>query len=517
QKNKNLVEISLDALFDHDVQYIIPTYQRNYAWDDLEREQLMEDVVEMVDVEEDYFLGSLVVYEKEESVYEVIDCQQRLTTLFILFAALEKLPPAQSLRFEARDKSNHTLDKLAEGALGNIDERFYSMELIRAWQQFKQNQPDLKRLMKKLSDIKLLRIIVPHDTDLNHYFEIMNTRGEQLEAHEILKARFMSQISGEDIHFKRSIFAKIRDACANMERYVQMSFPTRERKQLFGQDYDQLRVQNFVDLMDKFQTKEMDQPLRSDMSVLDAIDSYKQMTFEEEKSSETDEEDERFESIISFPNFLLHVLKLYNKTTDKDEEHALNDNKLLDNFATETEPEKFIYMLLKARFLFDQYIIKREYYYHYKEEGVWSLQKLKKYDGSSVDYVNTYGKAMDEDVHRKIRTIQSALRTTYTSPRTMHWITQSLDYIYKHDGEHQSDGFLYMLESYASKKVQENMQGKLIYPKVSRIVFTFLDYVLWRDGYKDIIKPLEPRTFSFRSSVEHFYPQNADTAEGHKR
>src|SRR5699024_12347661 len=107
---------------------------------------------------------------------------------------------------------------------------------------------------------------------------------------------------------------------------------TRERKQLFGQDYDQLRVQNFVDLMDKFQTKEMDHPLRSDMCVIDAIDSYNQMTFEEEKSSETDEEDERFESIISFPNFLLHVLKLYNKTTDKDEEHALNDNKLLDNF-----------------------------------------------------------------------------------------------------------------------------------------------------------------------------------------
>lgn len=60
QENKSLVEISLDKLFGQDVQYIIPTYQRNYAWDDLEREQLMEDLLEMVDVEEEYFLGSLV-------------------------------------------------------------------------------------------------------------------------------------------------------------------------------------------------------------------------------------------------------------------------------------------------------------------------------------------------------------------------------------------------------------------------------------------------------------------------
>src|SRR5699024_6146597 len=170
--------------------------------------------------------------------------------------------------------------------------------------------------------------------------------------------------------------------------------------------------------------------------------------------------------------------------------HALNDNKLLDNFATETEPEKFIYMLLKARFLFDQYIIKREYYYHYKEEGVWSLQKLKKYDGSSVDYVNTYGKALDENVHRKIRTIQSALRTTYTSPRTMHWITQSLAYLYEHYEGHTADDYLRMLENGACEKAQESMQLDLIYPKVSRIVFTFLDYVLWRDGYKGVIQPM---------------------------
>lgn len=43
-----------------------------------------------------------------------------------------------------------------------------------------------------------------------------------------------------------------------------------------------------------------------------------------------------------------------------------------------------------------------------------------------------------------------------------------------------------------------------------RIVFTYLDYLLWRDGYKDEIRALEDYEFTFRNSIEHFYPQNPD-------
>ncbi len=38
--------------------------------------------------------------------------------------------------------------------------------------------------------MNLIRVQVPAKIDLNHYFEIMNTRGEQLELHEIAKANF---------------------------------------------------------------------------------------------------------------------------------------------------------------------------------------------------------------------------------------------------------------------------------------------------------------------------------------
>lgn len=68
------------SLFDLGDNYIIPLYQRPYAWEDKEITQLIEDID---DVEENqkYFIGSLIV-SQEDGYWEVIDGQQRLTTLF---------------------------------------------------------------------------------------------------------------------------------------------------------------------------------------------------------------------------------------------------------------------------------------------------------------------------------------------------------------------------------------------------------------------------------------------------
>ena len=62
---------------------------------------------------------------------------------------------------------------------------------------------------------------VPENTDLNRYFEIMNTRGEQLEQHDILKATLMRYLPDDS---EKSTFAKIWDACSDMTGYVQMHF-----------------------------------------------------------------------------------------------------------------------------------------------------------------------------------------------------------------------------------------------------------------------------------------------------
>lgn len=85
------------------------------------------------------------------------------------------------------------------------------------------NKPEYDKddLLDKLKRVILYRIEVPENTDLNRYFEIMNTRGEQLEQHDILKASLMSYLSDD---LDKAVFAKIWDACNDMTGYVQMHF-----------------------------------------------------------------------------------------------------------------------------------------------------------------------------------------------------------------------------------------------------------------------------------------------------
>lgn len=90
-------------------EYLIPIYQRNYAWGQKEIEQLLDDIR---DSECDYYLGNLIV-NKRDGVFEVIDGQQRLTTLFLLGIYLE-LPLKNTLKFEARKNSNRILKYLEE-------------------------------------------------------------------------------------------------------------------------------------------------------------------------------------------------------------------------------------------------------------------------------------------------------------------------------------------------------------------------------------------------------------------
>ena len=78
-----------------------------------------------------------------------------------------------------------------------------------------------------------------------------------------------------------------------------------------------------------------------------------------------EEENERFESIINFPNFLLQVNEAM-EMTETDHDSGLDDKRFLellkDRWASKEKALEFIYALLKYRYLFDRYIIKKRIY-----------------------------------------------------------------------------------------------------------------------------------------------------------
>lgn len=81
---------SLDEFFAK--SYIVPAYQRNYAWGSTEIQQLVDDLVDFFNDSKNpyYLLGDVIVVESSNRDYdlEIIDGQQRITTLMILFAVL---------------------------------------------------------------------------------------------------------------------------------------------------------------------------------------------------------------------------------------------------------------------------------------------------------------------------------------------------------------------------------------------------------------------------------------------
>ena len=221
-------------------EYRVPIYQRNYAWTKDEIEQLLNDIND-IDVSSDckYYLGSLIVNQLGANYYDVIDGQQRLTTLFLMLSFLNNSSVnKKSLSFEAREKSNKTLyeiDAIKDSEKELDKEPWYSDEIIDGYaviknyfnQMQEKDSSFVEKFKIKMESIIIIRTQVPKDIDLNHYFEIMNTRGEQLELHEIVKAKIISAIESDDKNLDKKdkmIAAKIWDACAQMDNYVQMNF-----------------------------------------------------------------------------------------------------------------------------------------------------------------------------------------------------------------------------------------------------------------------------------------------------
>lgn len=540
RESENAIEqpkmMSVNEVFNN-VEYVVPIYQRNYAWGKDQIDRLIQDIRDVLPGAESYYLGSLIVNQAGPNRFEVIDGQQRLTTLYLISLYLDKqlkekgIPcqisvPEGTLSFEAREKSNETFRRIKNGS----DEKEWSSEeLINGFKiiddffesNFKKNE-DYTDFVEKLKKVKIVRVQVPKGIDLNHYFEIMNTRGEQLEPHEIVKARIIGVLGDA----QKEIAAKIWDACALMDSYVQMNFDTESRKKLFGEEWKEFRCDSFdsaVKILAKEEIKSNSK--KSDDEEDDPpffiLGNFLQngAPLKEEKKKTEKEEQERFESIISFSNFLLQV----NSAISDGDEEGLDDKRFLKilehNWSSEEAAKHFIFMMLKCRYLFDKYIIKREYYREYKEEGRWMLQGIKSYKDESRNnalkpqYYGTYNgdsankETPDTDATKKIRTLEACLRITYTSPKMMHWITITLRALLDNENSNLVD----ILEKYCREKVRDSGYQAAKGFQIERIVFTFLDYLLWRDTYSiDGQKVDIPSNYQYqyRTSIEHFFPQH---------
>lgn len=372
-----LKEISIRDLFCQGDKcvYEIPVYQRNYAWEKEEIAALIRDVRDSMRKANDltYYIGTLVTFDQGDRVYEVIDGQQRLTTIYLILKALEVEDIKNKLTYKARRKSDDTLESIPGFKTDNIDQGIRSgyKNVVEAL-----NEED-KALFKEyfLEHVHIIHYVVPKDIDLNHYFEIMNSRGEQLEKHEIVKARLMQPLADED----RLVFSKIWDVCSEMNVYIQQMIDNHCRDQVFGKCLYDLIPRDYSELKSALANKEEVVEDDKSLSIAEILSSA---NYEWDGKEDGNSKKDTFQPIIDFPNFLLIVLKLFRleepgfdtSKFDLDDKELINE---YDNVQLDSERiKKFAYMLFKARFLLDNFMV-----HHSKEPDTaksnpWKLQVL---------------------------------------------------------------------------------------------------------------------------------------------
>ena len=294
------------------LKFEIPFYQRAYSWKKQDIEKLIRDI----NCKEGHYLGNIVV-KKNDDKFIVIDGQQRLTTIYIIFMALkEKL-------FEL----DYEIDSGDGEKLKNFDineHRYINQQILEAINFVKNNKTLCEISFKeKLNSAIFTMTIIPENIKATEYFELVNTKSIQLENHQVLKARFLSNIKDNYTGIARkwdmisNMDEKYKDQVKNNNKYIQCG-------------------------------------------ELETINVLLNKTYKEEQKAQT-KTNSVAKSLVKFPVFLLLALKVFVAKKELKIDIIVNKDKLLGEFDKVFKEKaniysEFIKFLEDMRNKFDEFV-----------------------------------------------------------------------------------------------------------------------------------------------------------------
>jgi hypothetical protein len=221
-------ESSVRVIFAPGEQLQMPPYQRSYSWETREANELLGDLIDSVETGTPHFVGAIVLINgAENGVLEIVDGQQRLTTLTILLAVLRDLEPDK-----ARAAMLHALiaddarPMLGEGAnwrltLNHMDGPFFRDAIqtpgatrsldkepgeSESQQRMVRNAAAFVKRLREMSDddrraladvvmnrCALVRVVVGEKEQGFKVFRVLNTRGKEPDAHDIIKTELFQR------------------------------------------------------------------------------------------------------------------------------------------------------------------------------------------------------------------------------------------------------------------------------------------------------------------------------------
>lgn len=218
--------------------YVVPDYQREYVWGEVQINQLLEDVYEEFDfnLNKEYFIGSTVVFKNMDGFYELIDGQQRTTSVFLIICAFKKIYRERGidtdtiermikdktvnslgdsvdrykLELQYKDSSN-ILVKIAdnlerpEKLVGSAERLFNVYENVNTFlkERFKdeEDHTSLKKFFVYIyRKLKFIQIETPEINDALKIFETINERGVGLNPMDLLKNLLFRQVERNEFN-----------------------------------------------------------------------------------------------------------------------------------------------------------------------------------------------------------------------------------------------------------------------------------------------------------------------------
>ena len=527
------ISLSVDCLLNED-SYAIPLYQRNFSWTYDEIEQLLNDVADAYQEKRDnYYIGTLVVNE-ENGLFKIIDGQQRTTALNLIALVLKNefdcdRLEAVHLTFPARRRSNENIQKLfINEKISEDDENELTIGYRHAKDALKkvlgerqlEPQPFVDYLFNK---VIIFRSILPKDLNLNLYFERFNSRGEQLEAHEILKAQMMSKFGADQEMAQK--FARIWDACAEFDKPVLKAFQIRSRpnntneegEKIFGEKFNTFKLES---VFEKISVKKIEQ-----RSLLDAITQTK---YESSILVNYGADISNYTTVIDFPTFLLQVFFIMEGSN----ETTFDDKKLLKIFEIERRDREWVQqfgqLLLTMKHIFDTLIVKNV---QLENETEWQIKRGKyetyqRNENGGWKYVRiNYQNNTFDNLNKNIILLQSMFAVTFTANRDSRWLYEILQFLYKHIEELNQAEFASLFKDFLEKMAVRYAEGRLFteediikkYGDIPVYAFNFIDYILWKNReelgrkYKGV--KFDHFKFAYRRSIEHWFPQHPNSDE----
>jgi hypothetical protein len=213
---KTVDELRIDAS-GQPQRFFIPAYQRGYRWSPLQVTQLLEDIREFVrrprpEPDEFYCLQPLVIKTRSDDTFEVVDGQQRITTiLLILLHFNERLTERYrlslySLTYDTRPSLDAFLDNPTEQSANDNVDFFYLYYAIRAIEQwFAERASEVEDIKSALlNKTKVIWFqLADHDKPVDA-FTRLNVGKIPLTNDELIRALFLRQIGSDEDEAKNA-------------------------------------------------------------------------------------------------------------------------------------------------------------------------------------------------------------------------------------------------------------------------------------------------------------------------